>query len=314
MIKKICFAAIAAAAVISCSEKNVELPQSEGNEELVTFSVSIPGLETKSVGDVDEKKVNSLQVIVFNKYGVYESSAYGTGTSLSLTCTAGQKRMVALVNTNTEENLANYEELSDRHVYLKDMGPNDLVMLGDTLVTVAAKKPINLDVRHLSSKITLESVRLKFTNQQHKKLSFAVKAVYLTNVAGDRKYISSSTPATWYHENAYDKNNTTPFIYDFIEGGHALADGETYDTDHYFYCYPNSTATKTRLVIEAEIGGNTYYYPIVLDEVLPNNQYSYNVILTRLGIDSPDGSLDKSVYTVNVTMKDWKNNSTEVTI
>ena len=314
MIKKICFAAMAAVAAVSCCEKDVELPEQETEGELVTFSVAVPGLQTKSVGDTDEKNVNSLQVIVFNKHGVYESSAYGRGTALSLTCTAGQKHMVALVNGNMEEGLANYDELAARSVYLKDTGLGDLVMLGDSTLTVVANKQINLDVKHLSSKIVLESVTLNFSNQQHRNLPFAIKSVFLTNVAGDRKYVAESEPSTWYHLDNYDKQNTLPFLYDSLSGGQALAHGETYDTDHYFYCYPNQTSTKTRLVIEAEIGGQIYYYPIILNKVLPNNQYSYNVVLTRLGADSPDASLDRSAYTVKITMKDWKTNSSTVEI
>lgn len=314
MIKKFCFAAMAAVAAIGCCEKDVELPEYESEGELVTFSVSVPGLQTKSVGDTDEKKVNNLQVIVFNKHGLYETSVSGRGTALSLTCTAGEKRMVALVNADTEEGLANYEELAGRPVYLKDAGVADLVMLGDSTLTVAANRPINLDVKYLSSKIVLESVKLDFSNQQHKNLSFAIKSVFLTNVAGDRKYIAESEPSIWFHPGNYDKQNTLPFLYDSLTEGHPLDNGETYDTDHYFYCYPNQTSTKTRLVIETVIGGQTYYYPIVLDKVLPNNQYSYNVVLTRLGVDSPDASLDKGTYTVRVTMKDWKVNSSTVEI
>lgn len=314
MIKKICFAAMAAVAAVSCCEKDVELPEQEAEGELVTFSVAVPGLQTKSVGDTDEKKVNSLQVIVFNKHGLYESSAYGRGTALSLTCTAGQKRMVALVNADMEEGLANYDELAGRSVYLKDAGLGDLVMLGDSTLTVVANKQINLDVKYLSSKIVLESVTRNFSNQQLKDLPFSIKSVFLTNVAGDRKYIAESDPTTWYHQDNYDKQNTLPFIYDSLTAGQPLDNGKTYDTDHYFYCYPNQTTTKTRLVIEAEIGGQIYYYPIVLNQVLPNNQYSYNVVLTRLGVDSPDASLDRSAYTVKITMKDWKNNSSTVEI
>ena len=314
MIKKFCFAAMAAVAAIGCCEKDVELPEYESEDELVTFSVSVPGLQTKSVGDADEKKVNNLQVIVFNKHGLYETSVSGRGTALSLTCTAGEKRMVALVNADTEEGLANYEELAGRPVYLKDAGVADLVMLGDSTLTVAANKPINLDVKYLSSKIVLESVKLDFSNQQHKDLSFTIKSVFLTNVAGDRKYIAESEPSIWFHPGNYDKQNTLPFLYDSLTAGHSLANGETYDTDHFFYCYPNLTDTNTRLVIEAEIGGQIYYYPIVLDQVLPNNQYSYNVVLTRLGADSPDASLDRSVYTLKITMKDWKANSSTVEI
>ena len=314
MIKKICFAAMAAVAAVSCCEKDVELPEQETEGELVTFSVAVPGLQTKSVGNTDEKNVNSLQVIVFNKNGVYESTSYGRGTAVSLTCTAGQKRMVALVNSNMEEGLANYDELAARSLNLKDAGPGDLVMYGDSTLTVVANNDIDLDVKYLSSKIVLESVTLNFSNQQHRKMQFAIKSVFLTNVAGDRKYGFEADPTKWYHLDKYDKQNTLPFLYDSLGEGKTLSHGETYDTEHYFYCYPNQTTTKTRLVIEAEIGGQIYYYPIILDEVLPNNQYSYNVVLTRLGVDSPDASLDRGVYAVSVTMKDWKTNSSTVEI
>jgi hypothetical protein len=314
MFRKICFAAMTAVAAVSCCEKDVVLSEHEAEGELVTFSVSVPGLETKSTGDSDEKNVNSLQVIVFNKHGIYESSAYGRGTALSLTCTAGQKRMVALVNTNMEEGMADFDELAARSISLKDMGIGDLVMLGDSTLTVAANRPINLDVAYLSSKIVLESVTLNMSNQQHRNLPFAIKSVFLTNVAGDRQYIAESDPTTWYHQDNYDKQNTLPFLYDSLAEGHDMTNGDTYSTAHYFYCYPNQTTTKTRLVIEAEIGGQIYYYPIILNQLLPNNQYSYNVVLTRLGAESPDADLDRSAYTVRISMKDWKSNSSVVEI
>ena len=314
MIKKICFVAMLAVAAMGCSEKDVELPEQETEGELVTFSVSVPGLQTKSTGNTDEKKVNSLQVIVFNKNGVYEASASGAGTSVDLTCTAGQKRMVALVNAETESGLTNYGELASRSVYLKDTGLGDLVMLGDSSLTVVASRPINLDVKYISSKVVLESVTLNLSNEQHRALPFSIKSVFLTNVAGDRKYIAESDPSTWYHSGNYDKQNTLPFLHDSLGEGYALSHGKTYETDHYFYCYPNQTGTKTRLVIETVVGGKTYYYPIIIDKILPNNQYSYNVVLTRLGADSPDASLDKGTYTVSITMKDWKTNSSTVEI
>lgn len=314
MIKKICFAAMAAVAAASCCEKKVELPQYEQSEDLVTFSVSVPGAETKSVGTEDEKTVNSLQVIVFNKYGVYEASAHGTENSVELTCTAGEKRMVALVNADREQNVVDFDDLAGRSVYLKDTGIGDLVMVGDTTVTVTADKPITVDVSYISSKIVLESVALNLENQQHKDLPFVLKSVFLINVAGDRKYIADSTPSLWYHEGAYDPDNTLPFLYDQVKGGEITSGVKQYDTDHYFYCYPNETNTKTRLVIEAQIAGQTYYYPISLTKVLPNNQYSYSVVLTRFGTDRPDGELEKGAYSVTVSMKDWHKNSSVVEI
>lgn len=319
MIKKFCFAAVAAAALVSCNEKNVDLPHVEENDGLVTFSVSVPGLETKSTGgSADaEKKINSLQVFVFNKHGVYETSAAAANKGqVEITCTAGQKKLVALVNAEEEKDVADYESLAGRSVYLADSDVDDLVMLGDTIVAVAAGKPIDVQVSYLSSKVVLESVELQLENPLHESLDFAVTSVFLTNVVGDRKYIDDSTPSVWYHEGA-DLSNTLPFIYDTVSGGTLdPADPDGYVENHYFYCYPNAktNATKTRLVIETSIEGETYYYPIILEELLPNNQYSYSVVLTRLGIDSPDGSLDKGVCGVTVSIKDWTRNSSTIVI
>lgn len=314
MIKRICFAAVAAVAVIGCFEKESELPQLEESGELVTFSVSVPVAETKSAEPTDEKTVNSLQVIAFNKHGIYEASAYGTENTVELTCTAGEKTIVALVNAEKEENLVDYNNLAGRPVYLRDTALGDLVMVGKTDVTVVAGNSVTVDVSYISSKVVLESVTLNLENPQYHDLAFAVKSVFLTNVAGDRKYISESTPSVWYHEGDYNKDNTLPFLYDQVASVEIESGGTPYDTDHYFYCYPNSTDKKTRLVIEAVIDGATYYYPIVIDALLPNNQYSYNVELTRLGIDSPDGSLDKGAYGVTVSIKDWVQNSSVVKI
>lgn len=314
MIKKICFAAMAALAAVSCCEKNVELPQYEESEELVTFSVSVPEPETKNVGVAEETNVNSLQVIVFNRYGLYETSAYATRSSVDLTCTAGEKRMIALVNANREENIRNVDDLAGRPLYLKDTGEGDLVMLGDTTLTVSAGTPITVDVSYLSSKISLETVRLQLADEQHKDLPFAVKAVFLTNVVGDRKYMTDSTPSVWYHEGVYDSDNTLPFLHDRVNSGQLISGEKQYGTKHYFYCYPNQTDTKTRLVIQTEIAGQTYYYPIELNEVIENNEYSYSVVLTRFGAESPDGTLDKGSYSVKVSMKNWIANSSVVEI
>ena len=87
MIRKICFAAFAAIALLGCSEKDAELPHVEENAELVTFSVSVPGLDTKSTGGSadDEKTINRLQVFVFNRHGVYETSAVAAEGNVTIT-------------------------------------------------------------------------------------------------------------------------------------------------------------------------------------------------------------------------------------
>ena len=84
-----------------------------------------------------------------------------------------------------------------------------------------------------------------------------------------------------------------------------VSNGDSYNTEHYFYCYPNATATKTRLVIEAEVGGYTYYYPITLNAVEANTAYTYNLTITKLGSNSPDVPVADGTVNFTVTVKDW---------
>lgn len=319
MIRKSCFAAVAAVAVFSCVEKNADLPHVEEGAELVTFSVSVPGLETKSTGGNadDEKTINSLQVFVFNQHGVYEASAVADGADKSradITCTMGEKRIVALVNASPETSVTSYQDLSDRTTYLKDSGVGDLVMVGETVATVSPEAELSIDVSYISSKVVLESVTLDFEDSQLDALDFNIESVYLINVAGDRSYIADSEPSIWYNMGQRDTNDPLTFLYDKVPSGDLVSGGAAYDTVHYFYCYQNPTQTKTRLVIEAKIDKQIYYYPIDVKELLPNNEYSYRVKLTRLGTDDPDGSLDKEAFGVTVTIKDWVRKSSDVTI
>jgi hypothetical protein len=93
-----------------------------------------------------------------------------------------------------------------------------------------------------------------------------------------------------------------------------IAAGSSYTNEHYFYCYPNLTDTKTRLVVEAVVGGYTYYYPVTLDAVDANTSYDYNLTITRLGSDSPDVPVEEGTVTFTVTVKDWVQQNVNETI
>jgi uncharacterized protein with FMN-binding domain len=317
MIRKFCWAAVAALAAVSCSEKDADLPQAGVDDELVTFSVSVPGVETRSVGSSadSEKTINSLQVFVFNKHGVYETSATANKGQASVTCTVGEKKIVALVNAMIVANVTTYQDLTDRTVNLKDSGVGKLAMFGETTAVVSAQTSVNVEVSYLSSKVVLESVALEFANEEHKGLDFAIESVYLLNVAGDRKLVGDHTPQVWHNQGVLDPCSTRlDFLYDDVASAPLQSGGAPYGTEHYFYCYQNPTSVKTRLVIEAKIEEELYYYPIDVDVLQPNNEYSYSVKLTRLGTDTPEGSLKEGTCSVTVSIKDWVQNSSDVTI
>ena len=84
---------------------------------------------------------------------------------------------------------------------------------------------------------------------------------------------------------------------------------------HHFYCYPNPyksdtfstdwSPRPTRLVVEAELGGTLYYYPVSLPELKQNTQCNVTLTVVRPGATSPEQDMDKYAAVFNIEVKDW---------
>lgn len=83
-------------------------------------------------------------------------------------------------------------------------------------------------------------------------------------------------------------------------------------------CYPNESDSEgpgspyTRLVIEGQVNGRTYYWPVNIgaEEDGPgvgrNRQYIYDIRLTRLGQDNPDTPAETLDIETFVEAKEWR--------
>lgn len=316
MKTKLIFAAFAALALASCNEAPVEAPLTD---EMVELEVSVPIVQTRLAGTpTGEDAVGNLQIFVFDQESG-ELEAYGSqnnAKSLTLKCLPGEKDIVALVNAPSCASVANLSGLDAMTSSLKDNAAGKLVMSGQTRKTLSTTdKSATIDVSRIAAKVTLLSVKNDMALKVNQDKEFVVTGVYLINVAGDRKYLSDSEPALdkWYHKMKYEGTNTLSFLYDAPKA--SVKYGSTYSSPHHFYCYPNHTSTdanggtwtarKTRLVVEATLGGETCYYPVTLAGVDQNTAYTVTLTVTRPGSPSPDipVSTEEATFTVNV--KDW---------
>ncbi len=306
MFKKFYLAALLAAiGLVSCNEKNVDFPDDGmSSAEKIQLTVRLPKVSTKVSGPPSDNSVRNIQVFVFDKNGVYETSSSGSGASLSLTCTTGEKQIVALANAPQELGVKNISELRARTADLKDCSAGLVVMAGEVTKVLESSSTVTISVERLAARVAVDQIKTDFALDQHKDLSFNVKAIYLINVAGERAYLDDNTPSTWYNKGGYDAATSPSFLYDEVLSG-SVTNGNAYNTAHHFYCYPNTTSTKTRLVVEAEVGGYRYYYPVTLDRIDPNTAYTYSLTITRLGSDSPDKPIEDGSVLFNVTVKDW---------
>lgn len=322
MKKRFYLAAFAAMALVSCNEKNADLPQVPVENETVVLEVNVPAVMTRVKGSATgEDNVADLQVFVFNDSGVLEAYGHAASKSLNLTCVPGAKRVVALVNAPSLSGTATLDDLQEAKSSLADNAAGRLVMASKVISeTLAADKDnsMTIEVERLAAKVVLASVKNAMALEADQKKDFTIKAVYLTNVAGDRLYLSDSTPSKWYDMMMYESENTLAFLHD--EPATKLAYNATYSTGHYFYGYPNPATTdanagswtprKTRLVVEATLGGEVCYYPVTLDNMQRNTEYIINLTVTRLGSPDPDTPVTTGVASFTVKVKDWVDGGT----
>ena len=108
----------------------------------------------------------------------------------------------------------------------------------------------------------------------------------------------------------------------FAEGVPGLVGDDGYTTAHHFYCYENLMDTETsanrftRLVVEANLDGTVYYYPVDINQpgygwdssighkgVKRNTCYTYNFTITGPGSDDPESKIVLKTITLDASVE-----------
>ncbi len=328
-MKRFLFSAVALAALLwtSCAkeEKGNEI-ENTIEEEWVTITVSVPleedsdDLTTKTTSISNESTISELQVFVFRPNGVLEAYAQDSQNEITVSCTTGSRTVVALVNAPVVSDITTLKELRATVSYLGDNSLSGFVMYGEQISTIYATTPVSVAVSRLVARISISSIENRIDAIQYQSEPIKVTGIYLVNVVGDIQYKVTDddyTPTIWYNQMKNNAEQTTLLKSDESDYICNLSYGNPYSTTHYFYCYPNSTLSDnqsttwsercTRLVVETLIDGQTYYYPITIEDIKSNYQYDATLIITRIGSDSPDSPVVTGDATVSITVTAWQN-------
>lgn len=317
MNKKIICAAMAAAAVVACEKKEVELQGVD--EKTVTLEVSVPVERTKALASGAESAVSSCQILVYSaSSGVLETHAESGTSSVSVTCTTGPKEIVALVNAPDMSSAVTYSQLQEARSHLEDNSLQAFVMEGNKTVDPDTASSVTVDVRRLVSKVRLVKVETAFEKDEYYDLDFRINSVYLINVAADKKWLAESgDPAGWYNELGYQASDCDALLYDQLSGHALTREDKVYDSEHVFYCYPNPnvedrfesefTPRPTRLVVETTIGEDTFFYPVSLPELKRNTVYDVSILVKRPGVLDPNDDIEKKDASVSINIVGWGN-------
>ena len=308
-MKKSIFAfAAALAALVACNKNDVAPMQPQNQESLVPceLTVGICGSMTRAtaVTKDNEAKVNNLQVFVFRGDDLDAYASVDNAQELTLSCTAGDRVVYALVNAPDYSAVPGKAALLAKVSELSANSLTNFEMVGSKSVTLPQSEKVSIDVNRIASRVVLKKITRSFTSEALQALNFKVDAIYLINVAGNTSYDLSAAPAKWYNV-AENKNELASLLYDAPAS--LITNGQSYSTAHTFYAYPNDLAVNTtRLVIETTLGETKYYYPINLPEMAANKSYEIEEVkITRPGSDNPDEPVSFADATFSINVIDW---------
>ena len=311
----------------------------EGNEAQVYVSLDFGDKsQTKSsnyvTAETYETQVNDVQVILFDEAG--NLNAYvdaDTETSgITIKTTTGSKTIWAVVNGPNLSRVTTLDELRNTSI---DLGDNSksadkgFVMAGSTSFVLGKdNSSVSISVSRFVARITLQTITCELPSAYG---MITIKNVMLTNVVGNQNLAGDAAITTWYNKMGREQNNLNQSIIDgvlyqpawsdltFASLNESLGTGWVYFpfTPPTFYTYPNNTTydvegwdstftdRKTRLVVTAVIGSETYYYPIVLDSPARNTANTIDLTITGLGSKDPDEPVQKEALNVSVAIEEW---------
>ena len=308
-MKKSIFAfAATLAALVACNKNEATPMQPQNQESLVPceLTVGICGAMTKAtaVTAENEAMVNNLQVFVFRGDDLDAYATVDNAKELTLSCTAGEREVYALVNAPDYSAVPGKAALLAKVSELSANSLTSFEMVGSKSVTLPQASTVSIDVNRIASRVVLKKITRNFTSAALQSLDFTVDAIYLINVAGNTSYDLTKTPAAWYNV-AKNNNELASLLYDAPAS--AVANGQSYTPVHTFYGYPNDLSVNTtRLVIEATLGTTKYYYPINLPAMESNKSYEIEeVTITRPGSDDPNVPVSFADASFSINVIDW---------
>jgi len=318
----ITIAITASVTFLSCSKA----PTTSPLVDKATISISIISGTTKS-DDVSvtggEEAITSLEVLVFRAgespdNGILDTRKTATASeiaanSLTLEATPGKRNIYVFANTTGLDDIAKESDLRSYVSSMSDNSRDCFVMVGTPGATSSISagnttNSINVALHRLACRIKVGNIRTDFPSDALRSTTFSLKSIYLANVPatfkpinGDISDIFSPIPAPAGYMSS--TNDLTARSYT----GKTLTDNP-FSAELYLYSYPNGdTGHTTKVVIETEMDGVTYYYPIEITDTRPNTAYTIgNVVITRLGSTDPDTPVTTSGCTFSIDVQPWQ--------
>lgn len=326
---------IAMAAVLmmcSCSKEGVKGNFEDCKESVVYINLKDEG-RSKASGtghgvQADDNNIKTLEVFVFrvnsgkpddgmlDGYRKFTGNELATLTNLEVKTTTGRKMIYAVANSHKE----NWAGALDRTLFEKQTTDlfkeniKDFVMVGSAEETLQLATTVPLVLKRMVARVQLNSVSVAFKGTPYEGSTLKNVKAYLTNVQGQKYFFDGSGDnlkvlnSKKYREADMVGCTMNGMLYEVLS---ASINDSGHTTPHYFYCYGNNRTEETdndrftRIVIEAELNGATYYYPVPIKALERNSCYSIDVKIHRPGSLDPDKDVELGTMDLNLEVLGW---------
>ena len=228
---------------------------------------------------------------------------------LALCSRSGRKRAVVIANMDCSdlqfEHFSSYAALDKVRAELMEEDPSEPVLVGEIdFVDGAADIGCSIVMAPLLCRVEIRFLDIDFGEQCYKDAVFENPRAYLTCLNASFPVCGGNmTCNETLNDGAFDwftlKNFRHPdMVYSRTAEGAVL------------YCYPG---TDSRLVIEGEIDGNTYYYAMDISQwaygekgkMKAGENYVFDILLKRKGTTDPAICADPASIKIKLVRNPW---------
>lgn len=323
----------AALMVCSCSKSNLNV-ETEPLQESVLYVNLRADEQTKASGDGhgiqnDDNHIQTLEIFVFrinpgaqddgvlDGYRKFAAAELGDLSKLEVQTTTGEKMIYAVANSHR----ANWKGINTRAIFeqqtsvLGDENLKNFIMVGGVQEELKIASTVSFTIKRLVARVKVNSIKTAFKDGPYEGMELKGVKAYLLNAQAEKMICNGQGDnLKVYNMGEYKAEDADACVMDGLIYDNLQSDisDAGYTAPHYFYSYENSFVEETdanrftRIVIEGELNGTVYYYPVVLEELKRNCCYSVDITIKRPGSLDPDSDVEKGTLLATISVKDWE--------
>lgn len=331
----------------ACACTHAEAPETApepGGASTLYISIAAGG-STRASGSghghqAEDNTVRTLEIFVFRNEGEdagqletykrFEGAALSGLTNLEIKTTTGKKIIHAVANSHRSHwpGITTLPLFRAEESVLSAENLKDFVMTGSAEAALQATTSLTLSLSRLAARVCLASLRTDFAGTPYAGEQLSGVKVYLVNVRSAKRYADGTDSASPRILNAKryvpaDSEGTamSGMLYEELN---AAVGSSGSGAARYFYCYENRLAAETgtdrftRLVIQGDLNGRTYYYPVDIGRgtggpgpadgkqgISRNTDYTVRVTIKRPGSTDPDTPVERGTMTAALNIQGW---------